>query len=69
MSTVDLRWDRFTLFAGADGAWAQARAFGITATGAAPARPDGFVAWRTTVLPEQPHEALGEVLTEVLARA
>ncbi|MFI6169365.1 FAD-dependent oxidoreductase [Nocardia sp. NPDC051052] len=43
-------------------------AYGITATGASLIRPDGFVAWRATDLPEQPEHELRLALTGLLAR-
>lgn len=43
-------------------------AYGITDTGASLVRPDGFVAWRATNLPEQPERELRRALTGLLAR-
>nr|WP_189649664.1 hypothetical protein [Nonomuraea spiralis] len=42
--------------------------YGITATGAALVRPDGFVAWRAASLPAQPENELRRVLAGVLGR-
>ncbi|MFI7001023.1 FAD-dependent oxidoreductase [Nocardia sp. NPDC050175] len=44
------------------------KAYGITDTGATLVRPDGFVAWRATDLPEQPDHELLLALTRLLAR-
>ncbi|MFG1798104.1 FAD-dependent oxidoreductase [Nocardia sp. NPDC049149] len=44
-------------------------AFGITDTGATLVRPDGFVAWRTTTLPQRPDSELLRALTRILARS
>jgi 2-polyprenyl-6-methoxyphenol hydroxylase-like FAD-dependent oxidoreductase len=40
--------------------------FGISGSGAVLVRPDGFVAWRTERLPDDPVSALGGALTQVL---
>ncbi|OJX64454.1 MAG: hypothetical protein BGO95_08210 [Micrococcales bacterium 73-13] len=51
----------------ADDPDALADAFGIGAAGASLVRPDGFVAWRSTSLPDDPAAALRDVLRRVLA--
>jgi hypothetical protein len=43
-------------------------AYGISPSGAALVRPDGFVAWRAATLDEAPSRVLGEVLPALLAR-
>jgi putative polyketide hydroxylase len=43
-----------------------AAAYGITATGAALVRPDGFVAWRAKSSSPKPQDALKSVLTRLL---
>ncbi|AJT61723.1 Aklavinone 12-hydroxylase RdmE [Streptomyces lydicus] len=43
-------------------------AYGITTTGAALVRPDGFIAWRAGSLPAQPQHELQRALTQILAR-
>ncbi len=41
--------------------------YGITRTGATLIRPDGFVAWRASDLPQQPEHELQQALTHLLA--
>lgn len=41
--------------------------YGITSTGASLIRPDGFVAWRSKNLPQQPEHNLQKTLTQILA--
>jgi hypothetical protein len=43
-------------------------AFGLTSSGAALVRPDGFVAWRATRMTDDPTRALEAALTRVLQR-
>jgi hypothetical protein len=43
-------------------------AYGISPSGAALVRPDGFVAWRAAAMDEAPSRVLGEVLPALLAR-
>lgn len=43
--------------------------YGLTDTGAALIRPDGFVGWRAPALPADPELALREALTSLLAKA
>jgi 2-polyprenyl-6-methoxyphenol hydroxylase-like FAD-dependent oxidoreductase len=45
-----------------------APAFGLTSSGAALVRPDGFVAWRSAAMPDDPVRALETALTRVLQR-
>ena len=45
-----------------------AESFGITPSGAALVRPDGFVAWRAKRMSDAANEALGAVLNKVLIR-
>jgi 2-polyprenyl-6-methoxyphenol hydroxylase-like FAD-dependent oxidoreductase len=45
-----------------------AEAYGISPSGAALVRPDGFVAWRARSLASDPTRVLGDVLRTVLAR-
>lgn len=42
-------------------------AYGITSTGASLVRPDGFVAWRATSLPERPEGELRRVMAQMRA--
>jgi 2-polyprenyl-6-methoxyphenol hydroxylase-like FAD-dependent oxidoreductase len=42
--------------------------YGLTDTGAALIRPDGFVGWRAAALPADPESALRKALTSLLAR-
>jgi putative polyketide hydroxylase len=44
-------------------------AYAISTTGAVLVRPDGFVAWRSERLPDDPSAALAGALREVLAVA
>ncbi|MFC5826754.1 FAD-dependent oxidoreductase [Nonomuraea insulae] len=44
-------------------------AYGIASTGATLVRPDGFVAWRASDLPQEPEHELRQVLTHLLAKA
>lgn len=46
---------------------ALAAAFGIGASGASLVRPDGFVAWRSRTIPDDPTATLRDVLRQVLA--
>jgi putative polyketide hydroxylase len=46
-----------------------AAAYGLTNSGAALVRPDGFVAWRAKSLISDPEETLGRILSSVLARS
>ncbi len=46
-----------------------AEAYGLTATGAALIRPDGFVAWRAKSAPADPRRALSDALDAVRLRA
>jgi 2-polyprenyl-6-methoxyphenol hydroxylase-like FAD-dependent oxidoreductase len=46
-----------------------AAVYGLTDTGAALIRPDGFVAWRAQTLPADPETALREALASLLSRA
>jgi 2-polyprenyl-6-methoxyphenol hydroxylase-like FAD-dependent oxidoreductase len=41
-------------------------AYGLTSSGAALIRPDGFVAWRATTMPADPKGALGAALRDLL---
>lgn len=50
----------------AQGGWAQR--YGTGSSGAVLIRPDGFVAWRTHELPEDPSGMLEQVLTQILCR-
>src|ERR1700685_3968726 len=43
--------------------------YGLTDTGAALIRPDGFVGWRAQTLPANPETALREALASLLAKA
>jgi 2-polyprenyl-6-methoxyphenol hydroxylase-like FAD-dependent oxidoreductase len=43
--------------------------YGLTDTGAALIRPDGFVGWRAPALPANPETALGEALASLLVQA
>jgi len=43
--------------------------YGLTDTGAALIRPDGFVGWRAPALPADPESALREALASLLAKA
>ena len=45
-----------------------AEAYGLTASGAALVRPDGFVGWRSTFLPGNPGIVLGQALESLLCR-
>lgn len=45
-----------------------AAAYGVTATGAALIRPDGFVGWRAQSLPADPASALRQALASLLAK-
>jgi putative polyketide hydroxylase len=49
-----------------EGCWDEA--YRVGATGAVLVRPDGFVAWRTTMTDEQPAVELEKALAHVLAR-
>jgi putative polyketide hydroxylase len=42
-------------------------AYGITGSGTSLVRPDGFIAWRASVLTQQPEHDLEQVLTQLLA--
>ncbi|HWL00942.1 MAG TPA: FAD-dependent monooxygenase [Microbacteriaceae bacterium] len=46
---------------------ALAAAYGIDASGASLVRPDGFVAWRSRTIPDDPTATLRDVLRQVLA--
>jgi 2-polyprenyl-6-methoxyphenol hydroxylase-like FAD-dependent oxidoreductase len=50
-----------------DGAWMQQ--YGVEADGAVLVRPDGHVAWRSAVCPDDPGGALTSALSQVTARA
>jgi putative polyketide hydroxylase len=45
-----------------------AAAYGLTSSGAALVRPDGFVAWRAARMADDPARALSDALTRVLMR-
>ena len=45
-----------------------ASAHGLTSSGAALVRPDGFVAWRAASMADDPVRALSSALTSVLGR-
>ncbi|HSR97021.1 MAG TPA: FAD-dependent monooxygenase [Kofleriaceae bacterium] len=45
-----------------------APAFGLTPSGAALVRPDGFVAWRATRMADDPVQALSSALTRILGK-
>ncbi len=46
-----------------------AAAYGLTATGAALVRPDGFVAWRAKSMGDNPRDTLKHILTRLLCRS
>jgi 2-polyprenyl-6-methoxyphenol hydroxylase-like FAD-dependent oxidoreductase len=46
-----------------------ARAYGLSPTGAALVRPDGFVGWRAAGMPEKPQEALRTALQQLLLKS
>jgi hypothetical protein len=46
-----------------------AESFGVTSTGAALVRPDGFVAWRAKAMQPDPERAMAAALGAVLQRA